>query len=62
MYLVQFTNLVYTKSFDTLSKAIQHMKYANFEASLMTVKGDILGQFSPISGLTMYELWSVSNV
>ena len=52
MFLVQFTNFSYTRAFDTQEKAVVHMDRAGFESVLMTKTGDVLGQFSPISGFS----------
>jgi hypothetical protein len=51
MYLVSFTNFGYTKDFATKEQAQTYMERACLESVLMTVKGEILGGFSPISGL-----------
>jgi hypothetical protein len=52
MFLVQFFNFAYTKSFETEERAIEHMKRAGFESSLMDTKGNVLGHFSPFSGFS----------
>jgi hypothetical protein len=51
MFLVQFTNFAYTKSFTTMEKAIAHMIRAGFDSVLMTEQGSIIGEYSAISGL-----------
>jgi hypothetical protein len=51
MYLVSFTNMGYTKDFDSKEKAMIYMERACLESVLMTKTGEVLGGFSPISGL-----------
>lgn len=51
MYLVSFINFGYTKDFPTKEQAQTYMERACLESVLMTVKGEILGGFSPITGL-----------
>ena len=55
MFLVQFTNFAYTKHFDTVEKAIIHMKRAGFESILVTNKGVVLGGFSPFGGIRFHS-------
>jgi hypothetical protein len=50
MYLVSFTNFAYTKSFQSVDAATNHMKRACFEAILLQPDGREIGYFSPITG------------
>ena len=51
MHLVSFTNLAYTKAFNCQTAAIEHMKRAGFESTLMEPTGREVAHFSPITGL-----------
>lgn len=50
MFLVKFVNFAYTKDFDTQERAMAYMERSGFETVLMTNSGQVLSEFSPISG------------
>ena len=50
MHLVSFTNFAYTKAFNCQLAAIEHMKRAGFESTLMQSDGREVAYFSPITG------------
>ena len=64
MFLVQFTNFVYTKAFDSEERAIAHMRRACFESVLMTNTGEVLGHYNPLAGysaMPQHQTWFHSN-